>query len=110
MRVDHEQATAVAGRGGLLRDAIGRQFEIEEVDAFVKLTVIHDGFEPDSPLLNMVSQGWPRVLSALKTLIETKNPHATPIARETIWFAPAANKGEPPPVMTTPPPDLTSVV
>lgn len=46
-------------------------------------------------------------IKLLKTLIETKNPHATPIARETIWFAPAANKGDAPPVMTTPPPDLT---
>jgi DNA-binding transcriptional ArsR family regulator/uncharacterized protein YndB with AHSA1/START domain len=46
-------------------------FEIEDVGGMVKLTVVHDGFAPDSTLLTMVSEGWPRVLSALKTLLET---------------------------------------
>ena len=47
-------------------------FDIEPVDDMVKLTVVHDGFEPDSEVLKGVSQGWPRVLSALKTLVETQ--------------------------------------
>jgi uncharacterized protein YndB with AHSA1/START domain/DNA-binding transcriptional ArsR family regulator len=46
-------------------------FEIEEVDELVKLTVVHDGFEPGSVMATMVSQGWPKVLSNLKTLLET---------------------------------------
>jgi uncharacterized protein YndB with AHSA1/START domain/DNA-binding transcriptional ArsR family regulator len=46
-------------------------FEIEPVDTVVKLTVIHDGFEPDSAVLEGISQGWPRILSELKTLLET---------------------------------------
>ena len=37
----------------------------------VKLTVIHETAEPDSAVLTMVSEGWPQVLSALKTLLET---------------------------------------
>ncbi len=37
----------------------------------VKLTVVHDGFAPDSTLLTMVSEGWPHLLSDLKTLLET---------------------------------------
>jgi uncharacterized protein YndB with AHSA1/START domain/DNA-binding transcriptional ArsR family regulator len=46
-------------------------FEIEREDDQVKLTVIHDGFEPGSRVLEMISGGWPRVVSGLKTLLET---------------------------------------
>ncbi len=46
-------------------------FEIEPLGELVKLTVVHDGFEPGSVVAAMVSQGWPRVLSDLKTLLET---------------------------------------
>jgi len=46
-------------------------FEIEPLGELVKLTVVHDGFEPESLVAPMVSQGWPRVLSNLKTLLET---------------------------------------
>jgi uncharacterized protein YndB with AHSA1/START domain/DNA-binding transcriptional ArsR family regulator len=46
-------------------------FDIEPQGELVKLTVVHDGFEPGSTMASMVSQGWPRVLSNLKTLLET---------------------------------------
>jgi uncharacterized protein YndB with AHSA1/START domain/DNA-binding transcriptional ArsR family regulator len=46
-------------------------FEIEPVDEFVKLTVVHDGFTPGSAVLEGVSQGWPRILAQLKTMLET---------------------------------------
>ena len=46
-------------------------FDIEQVGPLVKLTVIHDGFEADSLVLQSVSTGWPQVLSSLKTLLET---------------------------------------
>ncbi len=46
-------------------------FELEEVEAMVKLTVVHDGFEPDSAVFESVSQGWPRIMSELKSLLET---------------------------------------
>jgi uncharacterized protein YndB with AHSA1/START domain/DNA-binding transcriptional ArsR family regulator len=46
-------------------------FEIEPLGELVKLTVVHDGFEPDSLMVSMVSQGWPPILANLKTLLET---------------------------------------
>jgi DNA-binding transcriptional ArsR family regulator/uncharacterized protein YndB with AHSA1/START domain len=46
-------------------------FELDDLDGFVKLTVIHDGFEPGSEVLETISQGWPHILSNLKTLLET---------------------------------------
>jgi uncharacterized protein YndB with AHSA1/START domain/DNA-binding transcriptional ArsR family regulator len=46
-------------------------FEIEQLGPMVKLTVVHDGFEPGSEMLQGVSQGWPAILSSLKTLLET---------------------------------------
>jgi hypothetical protein len=46
-------------------------FDIELVDDVCKLTVVHEYWKPDSVLGTMVSNGWPRVLSQLKTLLET---------------------------------------
>jgi uncharacterized protein YndB with AHSA1/START domain len=46
-------------------------FDIEPLGELVKLTVVHDGFETGSLVASLVSQGWPRVLSDLKTLLET---------------------------------------
>jgi uncharacterized protein YndB with AHSA1/START domain/DNA-binding transcriptional ArsR family regulator len=46
-------------------------FEIEPIDELCKLTVVHDGFEPESTVLGLISGGWPHVLSELKTLLET---------------------------------------
>jgi hypothetical protein len=40
----------------------------------VRLKVIHDELEPESKMLHDISQGWPAVLSALKTLLETGKP------------------------------------
>jgi uncharacterized protein YndB with AHSA1/START domain/biotin operon repressor len=46
-------------------------FEIEPAGPAVKLTVTHDDFEPDSEMLRGVRQGWPAILSNLKSLLET---------------------------------------
>ena len=46
-------------------------FDIEPVGEICKLTVVHEFLEPDTIVATMVSQGWPRVLAELKTLIET---------------------------------------
>jgi uncharacterized protein YndB with AHSA1/START domain len=47
-------------------------FDIEDTGhGVVKLTVVHDGFEPGSHVLRGISDGWPAVLSSLKTLLET---------------------------------------
>jgi Activator of Hsp90 ATPase homolog 1-like protein len=46
-------------------------FELEPVGSAVKLTIIHEIDRPDSKLITAVSGGWPRVLSNLKSLLET---------------------------------------
>jgi DNA-binding transcriptional ArsR family regulator/uncharacterized protein YndB with AHSA1/START domain len=48
------------------------RFDIEQADdGLVRLTVVHDDFEPGSTVLQMVQDGWPRLLSDLKTLLES---------------------------------------
>jgi len=42
----------------------------------VKLTVTHDDFDPGSKVLAAVRNGWPMILSSLKSLLETGNPLA----------------------------------
>jgi uncharacterized protein YndB with AHSA1/START domain/DNA-binding transcriptional ArsR family regulator len=49
-------------------------FEIEQAKDMVKLTVIHDDFEPGSIAVTMVHNGWSLFLSSLKTLLETGEP------------------------------------
>ena len=47
-------------------------FDIEPLgDEQVKLTVVHDGLEPGGLTGSLISDGWPRVLANLKTLLET---------------------------------------
>jgi uncharacterized protein YndB with AHSA1/START domain/DNA-binding transcriptional ArsR family regulator len=46
-------------------------FEIEDLGGSVKLTVVHDGFEPGSTAREMIQHGWPAIVSGLKTLLET---------------------------------------
>ena len=46
-------------------------FELEPHGELVKLTVVHDHFEPESVVAQMVSKGWPMVISSLKSLLET---------------------------------------
>ncbi len=49
-------------------------FDIEEAGELVKLTVVHDDFEPGSTAATMVRNGWPVFISSLKTLLETGEP------------------------------------
>ncbi len=46
-------------------------FEIEPIDDTVRLNVIHGDFKPGSDMVTRVSGGWPRVLSSLKSFLET---------------------------------------
>jgi uncharacterized protein YndB with AHSA1/START domain len=46
-------------------------FEIEPAENAVKLTVTHSMDREDSMLIEAVSGGWPKVLSNLKSLLET---------------------------------------
>jgi uncharacterized protein YndB with AHSA1/START domain len=45
--------------------------ELEPVDGAVKLTVTHSMDRPASKLIEAVSGGWPKILSNLKSLLET---------------------------------------
>jgi uncharacterized protein YndB with AHSA1/START domain len=46
-------------------------FEIEPIEDMVRLTVTHADLEPDSEMLRGITEGWPRVLASLKSLLET---------------------------------------
>jgi DNA-binding transcriptional ArsR family regulator/uncharacterized protein YndB with AHSA1/START domain len=55
-------------------------FDIEDLQPMVKLTVTHEAAEPDGLVLSSVSGGWPQVLAALKTLLETGRAPDEPAA------------------------------
>jgi uncharacterized protein YndB with AHSA1/START domain len=46
-------------------------FDIEPYDGMVRLTVRHDELEAGSGMAKGIQQGWPIVLSSLKSLLET---------------------------------------
>jgi uncharacterized protein YndB with AHSA1/START domain len=46
-------------------------FEIEQLEDMVRLTVVHGDFKPGSAMAPKVEAGWPRVLSSLKSFLET---------------------------------------
>ena len=52
-------------------------FEVETVDEMTCLTVTHDELEPGSDMEKGITWGWPRVLSSLKSLLETGRPLPT---------------------------------
>ena len=51
-------------------------YELEEAHGATKLRVIHDNFAPDSEVLKGVSNGWPQILSSLKSYLERGAPMA----------------------------------
>ncbi len=52
-------------------------FDIEPMADMVRLTVTHDELEAGSDMERKISQGWPRVLSSLKSLLDTGRPLQT---------------------------------
>jgi len=52
-------------------------FDIEPIEDMVRLTVTHDELEPGSSMGRGITEGWPRVLSSLKSLLETGRPLRT---------------------------------
>ena len=69
VEVGMDEATAEAWRAEP-RSTV--TYDIDDVGrGVVKLTVTHDGFPPGSRVLQAISEGWPAVLSSLKTLLET---------------------------------------
>ncbi|HEY1900463.1 MAG TPA: SRPBCC family protein [Steroidobacteraceae bacterium] len=49
-------------------------FELEPSGEIVKLTITHTSQRPDSKLILAVAGGWPKILSNLKSLLETGKP------------------------------------
>lgn len=49
-------------------------FDIAEDRGLVRLAVVHAGLEPGSDTEQGFSEGWPMVLSSLKSLLETGKP------------------------------------
>jgi DNA-binding transcriptional ArsR family regulator/uncharacterized protein YndB with AHSA1/START domain len=79
----HTFTPELAARFGWDQDFLGKlagegrskvTFDIESAEQGVKLTVIHDGFEPGSTVAESVRGGWPQVIASLKTLLETGDP------------------------------------
>jgi uncharacterized protein YndB with AHSA1/START domain len=52
-------------------------FDLEQIDSMVRLTVTHDELVPGSNMEKGIKGGWPRVLSSLKTFLETGKPLPT---------------------------------
>jgi uncharacterized protein YndB with AHSA1/START domain len=58
--------------GGMEGEAPSRvTFEIETYKDQVKVTVVHEGFEPGGQVFEAISKGWPLVLSSLKSFVES---------------------------------------
>ncbi|MBD0708830.1 MULTISPECIES: SRPBCC family protein [unclassified Streptomyces] len=56
----------------LLREPRSRvTFEIEPAGDTVKLTVTHGGLEPGGLMKGLIGEGWPALVSSLKSLLET---------------------------------------
>lgn len=71
VEVGMDEETATAWRAGP-RSWV--TYDIEPVgQGAARLTVTHGGFAVGSPVLEGVTEGWPAVLSSLKTLLETGN-------------------------------------
>jgi DNA-binding transcriptional ArsR family regulator/uncharacterized protein YndB with AHSA1/START domain len=53
-------------------------FKLETYGNVMRLTVIHEGLEPDSRESEMTKQGWIAIMSSLKSLMETGTPLTYP--------------------------------
>ncbi len=49
-------------------------FEIEPYRDTARLTLTHDDLQPGSEMFDGITDGWPKVLSSLKTLLEIGRP------------------------------------
>jgi uncharacterized protein YndB with AHSA1/START domain len=48
--------------------------ELKDGGELVRLALVHDNFAPDSKVYRACREGWPMILSGLKTLLETGTP------------------------------------
>lgn len=51
-------------------------YDLSHANGATKLMVTHDQFPPDSAVLKGVSQGWPHILSSMKSYLERGAPMA----------------------------------
>ena len=79
------ELAARVGLGPARQAALARErrskvtFDIVDQQPMVQLTVVHEAPRRNSLVLELVSSGWPQVLAALKTLLETgRAPSLTP--------------------------------
>ncbi len=49
-------------------------FELETIEDMVRLTVTHDELVEGSDMERGIMKGWPRVLSSMKSFLETGRP------------------------------------
>ena len=56
-------------------------YEIEPMAMVCRLTVTHDEFPRGGPTYEVVKDGWPEILSSLKSLLETGRPLVIPRER-----------------------------
>jgi len=57
-------------------------FEIEPIEDMVRLTVVHDKLRAGSEMALKIASGWPRVLSSMKSFLETGTALNTWAGRE----------------------------
>jgi hypothetical protein len=67
-------------------------FDIEPVGDMVRLTVTHDDLEAGSGMEKGIDAGWPRVLSSLKSYLETGKALNTWAEKEKLEAMEAASK------------------
>jgi uncharacterized protein YndB with AHSA1/START domain len=67
-RLAYTFRSALAGHEGENPSRV--TFELERQKDQVKLTIVHDQFEPGSKVFESISLGWPLVLSSLKSFVE----------------------------------------
>jgi uncharacterized protein YndB with AHSA1/START domain len=51
-------------------------YDLSHANGATKLTVTHDQFTPNSEVLKGISQGWPQILSSMKSYLERGAPMA----------------------------------
>jgi hypothetical protein len=49
-------------------------FEIEELGDTSRLTLTHEGFDEETWTYRSVGEGWPKILSGMKSMLETGEP------------------------------------
>jgi uncharacterized protein YndB with AHSA1/START domain len=75
LEIDHPKRLVLSWRNEFLpelKNEMSRAtFDLEQQGDMVKLTLVHESEHADSLLIDTLSNGWPVLLSSLKSLLET---------------------------------------